>query len=281
MKELFIKFKSIIDFVLFSYADRDVTVAGVLIALVIVWLAFIIATALRKLIFARMAKVFKMPKGSAYALGRIVYYSVVVLGFLFAAQFVGVNLSSLLVIFGFLGVGIGFGLQNITSNFISGLILLMERPVAIGDMISIEGDVGEVKQINMRATVVNTIDNITIIVPNSKFVDGTVINWSHTDERVRLRCPVGVAYGSDIEKIKQVLLEVACSFEDVLKQPKPEVRFLEFGESSLNIELLVWTDEPSKQFLLKSDINYSIDKAFRENNIKIPFPQRDIHLFKT
>ena len=185
------------------------------------------------------------------------------------------------VVFGFLSVGIGFGLQNVTSNFISGLILLVERPISVGDFVSVEGQVGKVLQINMRSTIIMTLDNLAIIVPNSKFVENNVINWSFQDTKVRIHCPVGVAYESDVAKVKETLLSVAKAHPDIVEYPSPEVRFLEFGSSSLNFDLLVWTDEANKQYLLKSQINYAIDEAFRKANIRIPFPQQDLYLQMT
>ncbi len=180
--------------------------------------------------------------------------------------------------FGFLGVGIGLGLQNITSNFTAGLLLLIERPVAVGDFVNVEGQIGRVTDINMRATRIRTQDNIVIIVPNSKFVDNPVINWSIEDQRVRLHNPVGVAYGSDIQKVTEALMAVAVNHPDVLNSPEPEVRFLGFGNSSLDFDLLYWIDEPRTQFRVQSQINYQIDDAFRREGITIPFPQRDLHL---
>jgi small-conductance mechanosensitive channel len=172
-------------------------------------------------------------------------------------------------------------MQNITSNFIAGLILLLEQPISIGDFISVENQIGKVTHINMRSTVIQTLDNISIIIPNSKFIENPVINWSHEDPLVRMRCPVGVAYGSDTALVRETLLQSAASVPGVLKSPVPEVHFLNFGDSSLDFELLVWTDHAEKQSALRSQINYAIDAAFRKADIQIPFPQRDIRLQMT
>ncbi|MCA9399157.1 MAG: mechanosensitive ion channel, partial [Candidatus Omnitrophica bacterium] len=216
-----------------------------------------------------------------YAIRRILHYVFICVAIVLAAQCVGLNFGTLAVAFGFLGVGIGLGLQNITANFVSGLILLLERPVRIGDLINIDGKISEVIGINMRVTVVRTFDNVTVLVPNTKLVENEVINWTVDDPRTRIHCPVGVAYGSDTTKVKEVLLAVAKNHKDVLEKPEPEVRFLEFGDSSLNFDLLIWTSKPENQKVLRSDINFMIDAAFREHDIKIPFPQRDIHLQMT
>jgi len=142
----------------------------------------------------------------------------------------------------------------------------------------VDGQIGRVTDIKMRSTVIQTLDNISIIVPNSKFIESPVTNWSYSNPMIRLHCPVGVAYGSDVSKVKSALLAVAGGEEQVLKSPAPEVRFISFGDSALNFELLVWTGNPESQFALQSRLNYAIDAAFREGDIRIPFPQRDLHL---
>ena len=213
-----------------------------------------------------------------YAFNRIIHYLFIIVGIVLAAQCIGLNFGTLAVVFGFLGVGIGFGLQNMTANFISGLILLIERPIGVGDLVDVDNKIAEVKSINMRSTTVRTFDNVTVIVPNSKFIENNVINWTFEDPRVRLHCPVGVAYGSDVQKVKEVLLGVAMDHPEVMQEPVPEVRFLEFADSSLNFDLLIWTPRPENQKILRSEINFLIDAAFRKHNIHIPFPQRDLHL---
>jgi len=200
------------------------------------------------------------------------------LGIIIAVQSIGLNLTSLAVVFGLLSVGIGFGLQNVASNFISGLIILFERPIEIGDRITV-GDVwGDVVNINLRATLILTIDNIAIIVPNSEFISSRVTNWSYRDSKVRVHIPVGVAYGSDVQLVTNSLLEVARNNAEVMKDPAPEVWFTQFGDSSLKFELLVWTLDPKRRPEVISDLNKSIDAIFRKNKIEIPFPQRDIHI---
>ncbi len=177
------------------------------------------------------------------------------------------------------GIGIGFGLQNITNNFVSGLIILFERPIKVGDRIEVGNVAGDVVNISARATTVVTNDNIAIIVPNSEFTSSTVINWSYTDRDVRFNIPVGVSYSSDPEVVGKLLLEVAHDHAGVLKEPKPDVLFEEFGESSLNFVLRVWTrDYTTRPGVFKSELNYRISKKFKEHGIEIPFPQRDIHI---
>lgn len=275
------QFSNIIQWVnmpIFHIGETPVTIGGIGIGICIFLGSLVVSFIFQRIVANQLRKQAKLNDSSVYALNRIVHYSVVVFGVVLAAQCVGLNFGTLAVAFGFLGVGIGFGLQNITSNFISGLILLFERPIGVGDLIKHGDSIAEVISINMRATIIRTFDNVTIVVPNSKFIENDVLNWSIDDPRVRIHCPVGVAYGSDTAKVKQVLLDVAARHGEVLESPVPEVRFLEFGDSSLNFDLLVWTASPQNQKVLRSDLNFMIDQAFRENHIRIPFPQRDIHV---
>lgn len=263
---------------LFKIGDTSVTLAGVFSGLFIFFTALVISAVIQRILMGKLSKASRLKSGAVYAIGRVVHYVIMILGAVLAAQCVGLNLGSLAVVFGFLSVGIGFGLQNITSNFISGLILLFERPIAVGDFVTVDEEFGVVKEINMRSSLIETLDNVRIIVPNSKFIESNVINWTHRSTRIRVHCPVGVAYGSDVPKVKEVLLKVAEENKEVLKNPKSQVRFLGFGDSSLDFELLVWIDEPEQQFVIRSEINFAIDAAFREAEIQIPFPQRDLHI---
>jgi len=179
---------------------------------------------------------------------------------------------------GTVGIGIGIGLQEIAKNFISGLILLIERPVKVGDYIDLAGLPGRVEAIKARGTVVTTFDNISVVVPNSDFITKQVTNWSYNDKVIRCCVPVGVAYGSDIDLVKKSLLEVATKHKDILKDPPPTVYFVDFGDNSLLFKLYVWTEDLQHRLSLTSDIRFMIDKLFRERNIVIAFPQRDLHL---
>jgi small-conductance mechanosensitive channel len=183
----------------------------------------------------------------------------------------------LAVIFGLLSVGIGFGLQNVTSNFVAGLILLFERPIKVGDRVTIGELEGDVLEINIRSTTVRSLKNISIIVPNSDFVSSKVINWSHGDPKIRLEIEVGVSYNSDLDTVLRVLKEVASENREVLDNPKPDVLLWEFGDSAWIMMLRVWIDNPKRHPLVRSDINCAIVRSFRNNGIEIPFPQRDLH----
>ena len=183
---------------------------------------------------------------------------------------------------GAVGVGIGFGLQNITNNFVSGIIILFERPIKVGDRIEM-GDVsGDVIRISMRSTTIVTNDNISIIVPNSDFISSKVINWSHTDRNIRFNIPICVSYKEDPQIIKKLLLEVAAENKGILDKPKPDVLFKNFGDSSLDFNLRIWTREfINRPNVLKSQIYYSVFEKFKEHGIEIPFPQRDLHIKNT
>ena len=208
----------------------------------------------------------------------LVQYGLLFLGVIVLLQILGIDASSLAILASLLGVGLGFGIQNITNNFISGFIITLERPIQVGDFIKIGDLVGIVRQVGARSTEINTLDQVTIIVPNSRFLESEVINWSHGNPISRLRVPVGVAYGSDIAQVKTALLEAVKRHPEVLLRPKPEIWFQSFGDSSLNFEIMVWTGDPRKQFRVKSDLNYAIEDSLRRHGLEVPFPQQDLHL---
>jgi len=242
----------------------------------------VVASALNKLIAHRLLAKSRLDLGVRVAVGSMVKYLLLVVGFVVILQTAGINLSSLTILLGALGVGIGFGLQNITNNFVSGLIILLERPVKVGDRIEVGDVAGDVVDISMRATTIITNDNISIIVPNSEFISGTVINWSHTDRSVRFNFPVMVSYRENPEVVRKVLLEIALNNPGVLKDPKPDVLFSEFAESAMKFNLRIWTrDYINRPGVLKSQLYYEIARRFREEGIEIPLPQRDVRIRKT
>lgn len=207
-------------------------------------------------------------------------YSLWAFGILFSLHVFGFGTTSLAVGFGALGIGLGFGLQNIFNNFISGIILLIERPIMVGDDVEVNGTWALVKKINVRSTVVQTYDNATLIIPNSEFVSQQVKNWSFKDKRLRVKIDIGVAYGSDIELVRETLLEIANQTHKVFKNPPSDVIFRDFGDSALIFRLRVWTDIDN-MFKVETAIRFDIDRLFKERNIVIAFPQRDVHLFQT
>jgi len=233
----------------------------------------------RSLLVNRILARYNLDIGIRQSIGTIVRYALLVLGAIIIMDSAGIHLSSLTVLAGALGVGLGFGLQNIANNFVSGLIILFERPIKVGDRIEVGDISGDVVNISARATTVITNDNISVIVPNSEFISSQVINWSHNDRLVRFRYPVGVSYSEDPERIKQLLMEVMEEHPGILDHPPPDVWFDEFGDSSLNFNLMVWTSMyVQRPKALKSQLYFSIFKKFNEHGVEIPFPQRDLHI---
>lgn len=267
---------------LFKVGDATFTLWMLIYLILATVVLAVAASALNKLIAYRLLAKSRLDLGVRVAVGSMVKYLLLVVGFVVILQTAGINLSSLTILLGALGVGIGFGLQNITNNFVSGLIILLERPVKVGDRIEVGDVAGDVVDISMRATTIITNDNISIIVPNSEFISGTVINWSHTDRSVRFNFPVGVAYREDPEVVRKVLLEIALNNSGVLKDPKPDVLFSEFSDSAMKFNLRVWTrDYINRPGVLKSQLYYEIARRFREKGIEIPLPQRDVRIRKT
>jgi len=218
-------------------------------------------------------------EGQQYAVSRVSGYLIFVFGLVIGLQSLGVDLSSLVVLGGALGVGVGFGLQSIVNNFVSGLVLLVERPIRLGDRVEVGGTTGDVMRIGGRSTWIRTNDNEIIIVPNSEFVTTRVTNWTANDRSVRFSISVGVSYGSNPEQVRELLLDVAKKHPDVLAEPAPEVIFAAFGDSSLNFVLRVFSvNQVQTPLRLKSELYFSIFRIFAEHNIEIPFPQRDLHV---
>jgi small-conductance mechanosensitive channel len=279
LSRLWAGLQTVINYPLIDLGENHLTLNSILKLLALLALVLLAGRYLRRLLRRRVLARTQLSPDLQYAVSRFAGYCFIAIGFFFAFKVVHLDLSSLAVIVGALGIGIGFGLQNVVSNFISGLIILAERPIAIGHRIEVGSVAGQVTKINLRSTTVVTNDNITIIVPNSNFITNAVTNWSYGDPKVRLRLPVGVAYGSDVAKLRTLLLAVAAENSAVLAQPLPSVRFLGFGDSALNFELAVWTIELAQSpTRFRSDLYFAIERKLRENKIEIPFPQRDLHL---
>ncbi|MEJ5348765.1 MAG: mechanosensitive ion channel domain-containing protein [Desulfosoma sp.] len=253
---------------------------GLIHASVILALTHLGTRGLRRLIKHRIFRHSGLELGLQESIVSISGYVLWFIGILAALNALGFSGTSLTVAFGALGVGLGFGLQNIFNNFVSGLILLFERPIQVGDSIEIDGTWGEVRKINVRSTIIQTVDNATMIIPNSEFISGRVINWSFKDLRVRRNVNVGVAYGSNVELVRQTLLEVAQNHPLVYKQPEPSVLFVDFGDSALIFRLRVWTTVPVC-LQVETDIRFEINRLFQERGIEIAFPQLDVHLKST
>ena len=270
--------QQVLNYTIFQIKETPVTVISILIFLLFISGFIFLAISVRKALNRKILRHFKIDEGTSYTLSRITQYTIITIGALISFQFVGIDLSGLAVIFGLLSVGIGFGLQNVTSNFISGLIILFERPISVGDRVTVSNIDGDVTEINIRATKVRTVNNVSIIVPNSEFVSKDVINYSHGDPTYRLDIDVGVSYGSDLETVLKAMREVADENKHVLQKPPPDVHLLEFGESSWNMQLRSWIGDVKDYPQIRNELNQAIVRKFREYGVEIPFPQRDLHV---
>jgi small-conductance mechanosensitive channel len=276
-----------IDFTLDPFTDPDseinfptIRLSNIFISIVILLVARLVAWLLTQLVLYGYYRKKDINVGTQFAINQLLKYVIYVLAIIIAIENLGFHMT---VIWGGLAallVGIGLGLQQTFNDFFSGLILLFERSVEVGDVLEIEGLVGTVKRIGLRASLVETRENFSVIVPNSKLVTQNVINWSHFDNKVRFKISIGVAYGSDAEKVKKVLIETAKKNPYLIDYPPPFVRLTDFADSSMQFELHFW----SRNFIIiedvRSDLRFAINQAFNENGIHIPFPQRDIWIRK-
>ena len=263
----------------YAIGNLEGSVTSLIGGAIIFAVALLLSRTLSRILQKRIAKRAFLDPGLHYTIGRLTQYLIITLGALLGLSFgIGLNLTSIAVIFTALSVGIGFGLQYIAADIASGFILLFERPVRVGDRISIGTEEGDVQSINLRTTVMTTNDRVSVIVPNSKLVREQLINWSYGDPRARMAIPVGVAYGSDIDLVTQTLLKATEEVDNVLRDPPPKVQFLKFGDWSLDFRLLIWTNRPRLHVSIRSDLNYRIEKLFREAGIEIPIPQTELRL---
>lgn len=220
----------------------------------------------------------QMDVGVKHTIITLVGYVGWILIVLMTLSVVGINLKNLAIVFGALSVGIGFGLQNVVNNFVSGLIILFERPIKEGDWVVINGHEGIVKNIRIRATELETFTSASVLIPNAEILSGNVINWTHSDMTGRIDIPVGVAYDSDLNKVKEILLEIAKKNQRVLKNPAPYVWLLNFGDNAVELELRAMTADVMSKGGIRSELMFQIFEAFNKEGIEIPFPQRVVHL---
>ena len=263
----------------FHLGELAVTPTALLKASLFVLLLALLTRIIRRIVRARILEYTPLDEGQKFALEKGLQYLVFAIGLIIGLQSAGVNMSSFAVVGGAIGIGVGFGLQTIVKDFVSGLVLLLERPIKVGDRVEVGTLQGDVVQIGARGTWVRTNDNVVMIVPNSEFVENRVTNWTANDRQVRITIPVGVSYSSDPGEVRQILLDVARGHPDVLETPKPDVIFIGFGDSSLDFELRIWTTKQVQTpKIISSDFYFSIFQAFAERGIEIPFPQRDLHV---
>ena len=269
----------VLNYPLVRLGESTLTLGTIGTAIVLTLLLFWIVALLRRWLTTRLLTRSRMDDHARHTIGTVVSYVLILVGFMVILQTVGIDLTTLNVLAGAIGVGIGLGLQEVANNFISGVIILFERPIKVGDRVVVGDIEGSVAEIRARSTTIVTFDNIAVIVPNSKFVTENVVNWSYTDPKVRFRIPVGVAYGTDPRLVERALIEAAREVPEVLSDPAPNVFFKEFGDSSLNFEVRAWTTTMLYQrggFV--SNINFAIHRKLEEHGIAVPFPQRDLHV---
>ncbi|MCP9887618.1 mechanosensitive ion channel [Cyanobium sp. ATX 6A2] len=256
-----------------SYSLLDVVILVALLLLLVRAVGLVL-----RLLRTRVLRYTGMSLGGQEAVAFLTRYGLLFVGALVLLQLWGLDLSSLTLFASVLGVGVGLGFQTISKNLLSGMVIIFERPIQVGDFVEIGDLQGTVQKLGLRSTVVETLDRIAIIVPNSEFLDSRVVNWSHGSPVSRLRLPVGVAYGSDTNAVREVLLDACVGQPSVLSEPPPRVFFSGFGDSALDFTLLVWIREPMRQYQITSDLNFRIEALLRERGITVPFPQRDLHL---
>lgn len=267
---------------LFTIGKAQISPLVIIIAILIISIANRGAVLIKRLMLPSIYDRYQLDIGLRFTFDRVVHYSIVLLAVFISLSTVGINLSTLTVFAGVVGVGIGFGMQNIASNFISGLIILFERPIKVGDRVIVNDIIGDVQRINMRATIVNTLENEHIIIPNSYFLQEQVVNRSYGDLTLRLTIDVGVSYSCDVEEVREALLE-AVNLErkespEILWQPEPFVNFQEYGDSSLNFQLFVWISHPTAEIRVSSNLRFRVWHELKKRDIEIPFPQRDLHI---
>ncbi|MDO7787290.1 mechanosensitive ion channel family protein [Desulforamulus aquiferis] len=262
----------------FNVGSTPINTLSFIIPLLIIGLAVKFSGFVSQFFLNRLFEKHQLDIGMRYTFNRLIHYGLIVIAVLIALPTIGFDLSILTVFAGVLGIGVGFGISNIASNFISGLIILFERPIKVGDRIKLGELHCDVTQINIRSTVVRTRNNETIIIPNSQFIESQVVNWSYGDPKIREQILVGVAYGSDVRLVEELLLRAAEEQEELLTDPKPRVDFMNFGESSLDFRLLYWIPNPALRARVRSSLNFRIYELLQRHQVEIPFPQRDLHL---
>jgi small-conductance mechanosensitive channel len=261
-----------------SVGTLDISLGDAVAFAMTVWLAFLFSRLLRFILDEEVYPRTELRRGIPFAISSTLHYAILLLGFFLAAGAAGFHFDRLALLVGAFGVGIGFGLQNVVNNFVSGLILLFERPVNVGDTVQMGDLLGEVKRIGIRSSTVRTWEGAEVIVPNANFISDQVTNWTLSDRQRRIDLPVGVVYGTDAERVLALLLDVARSHPRVLSEPAPSALFVGFGDSSLDFQLRAWTDRFEDHLRMRSELAVAVQRALREAGIAVPFPQRDLHV---
>ncbi|NIQ93154.1 MAG: mechanosensitive ion channel, partial [Desulfuromonadales bacterium] len=262
----------------YAVGEFRISVKMIVLVVVVLYLSIMVSWFFQSFLEAQVFYNKRIDRGVRDAFKKLSHYAIILVGFIVAMTMAGIKLQNFAILAGAFGIGIGFGLQNIVNNFVSGLILLFERPVKVGDALIIDGQWGAVVKIGMRSTVVETWDRSELIVPNSQMISEKVLNWTLSSNVSRVTVKVGVKYGTDLEKVIKILNKVGDGHPAVVEDPAPSAIFTEFGDSSINFELRVWVDNIKNRLTLISDMGVEISKEFKKAGIEIPFPQRDLHL---
>lgn len=263
---------------LITIADTQISLLDVFFAFIIFYLSIRYSQNIKELLEKRLQRFPAMDLGRINITSMIVRYLIIIIGIFIALSIVGIDLTTLKVLIGALGVGIGFGLQHMVNNLLSGFIILTDKSIVVNDLIEVDGLLGWVEAIGLRATIIRTFNNIEVIVPNSELVYNKVTNYTHSDNLIRIDIPIGISYSSDPNRVKEVLIQALSRLGNRVEDHPIDVAFTNFGESSLDFTVLIWTDQPLKKKRIESEARFAIWNALKENNIEIPFPQRDIHI---
>ena len=264
---------------LISIGDHHITVFQLVVVALVIVVTWAVSKGVKKVMVDR-GNFSELERGRRFSVFKLVQYVLWIVVFLLTLEGLGFQITLLLAGSAALLVGIGLGLQEVFKDFVSGIILLFDGTIRVSDVIEVDGVVGRVQEIRLRASELETRDGIVLIIPNSRFITGNVINWTHNRKLTRFTVVVGVAYGSDVEKVRDVLVQCAMEHDDVVKTPEPFVFFSDFADSQLTFKLQFYSRSVFKIEFVKSEMRFAIDKAFRANGITIPFPQRDVHIRK-
>jgi len=268
-----------------SWLESGISIGGTKISIVnvaylIIFLVFFtfLSRIIREALQNRVLPRTRLEIGARASFVNVVIYAFWILAIFTGINILGINLSSLAFMAGALGIGIGFGLQNVVNNFVSGIILLFDPSIQVGDMVQIGEDWGTINRINIRTTIVQTFDNASLIIPNSEMLSNKVTNWSFKDPKVRREVDVGVAYGSDVQLVRKILLEIVGDMPEIMNDPAPRVDFTDFGDSALIFRVRFWIPSPEFWLGAPTELRFRIDEEFKKNGIEIAFPQQDIHI---
>ena len=261
-----------------SIGGTKVTILNVAYLILFIILFTFLSRIIRKALQTKVLPRTRLNTGARASFVNVVIYTFWILAIYTGINILGINLSSLTFMAGALGIGVGFGLQNIVNNFISGIILLFDPSIQVGDMVQIGEDWGTINRINIRTTIVQSFDNASLIIPNSQMLSNKVTNWSFKDPKVRRQVDVGVAYGSDVQKVRKILLQIVRNMSEIMDDPAPRVDFMDFADSALVFRVRFWIASPEYWLTAPTELRFTIDEEFKKNNIEIAFPQHDIHI---